>query len=61
MITAAATDIQNNLGKYLHMVQAGGEVVITKNCGEVARLVSREKKRILSDRFADWCVKGRLQ
>ncbi len=43
MITATATDVQNNFGKYLHMVQTGGEVIVIKNGKEVARLVSYEK------------------
>jgi len=41
--TATATEVQNNFGKYLGMVQAGGEVIVLKNGKEVARLVSREK------------------
>ena len=43
MLTATATEIQNNFGKYLGMVQAGGEVVVLKNGKEVARLVSHDK------------------
>lgn len=43
MTTATATEIQNNFGKYLSVVQAGGEVVVLKNGKEVARLVSRDK------------------
>lgn len=43
MITATATDFQNNFGKYLHLVQDGGEVIIMKSGKEVARLVSYEK------------------
>lgn len=43
MTTATATDIQNNFGKYLHMVQTGGEVIIIKNGKEVARLISSDK------------------
>lgn len=50
MTMATATEIQNNFGKYLTMVQAGGEVVILKNGKEVARLVSREQSvSFLSD------------
>ena len=40
MITATATEVQNNFGKFLKMVQEGQEVVITKNGSEVARLIS---------------------
>lgn len=43
MTTATATDIQNNFGKYLHMVQTEGEVIIIKNGKEVARLISSDK------------------
>lgn len=43
MITATATEIQNNFGKYLHIVQSGDEVVVLKNGKEVARLVSHDK------------------
>lgn len=43
MTTATATEMQNNFGKYLQMVQDGGEVIILKNGKEVARLVSRDK------------------
>ena len=42
MITATATDIQNNFGHYLQAVQAGDEVIILKNGKEAARLISRE-------------------
>lgn len=43
MTTATATDIQNNFGKYLQMVQNCGEVIVMKNGKEVARLVSHDK------------------
>lgn len=43
MTTATATDIQNNFGKYLQMVQNGGEVIVMKNGKEAARLVSYDK------------------
>lgn len=43
MITATATEIQNNFRKYLNMVQSGGEAVVIKNGKEVARLVSYDK------------------
>ncbi len=43
MLTATATEIQNNFGKYLQAVQMGKEVIILKNGSEVARLVSKEK------------------
>ena len=43
MTTATATEVQNNFGKYLNMVQTGGEVIVMKNGKEVARLVSYDK------------------
>lgn len=42
MITATATDVQNNFGHYLQTVQSGDEIIILKNGKEVARLISRE-------------------
>ena len=42
MMTATATEVQNNFGHYLHAVQSGGEILILKNGQEVARLVSRQ-------------------
>lgn len=43
MTMATATEVQNNFGKYLGMVQAGGEVIVLRNGKEVARLVSHDK------------------
>lgn len=43
MTTATATEVQNDFGKYLNMVQTGGEVIVIKNGKEVARLVSYDK------------------
>jgi len=43
MITATTTEVQNNFGKYLQMVQAGDEVIVLKNGKEVARLISHDK------------------
>lgn len=40
MYTVNATEFQNNFGKYLQIVQNGGEVVILKSGREVARLIS---------------------
>ena len=39
--TATATELQNNLGRYLNIVIGGEEVVITKNGKEVGRLVPK--------------------
>lgn len=41
MLTATATEIKNNFGRYLSAVQSGDEVIIIKNGKEVARIVSR--------------------
>ena len=43
MLTATATDVQNNFGKYLQAVQMGNEIIILKNGVEVARLISKSK------------------
>ncbi len=43
MTTATATEMQNNFGKFLKMVQDGQEIVILKNGVEVARLISKAK------------------
>ena len=43
MTTATATEVQNNFGRFLKMVQDGNEIIIIKNGKEVARLISREK------------------
>lgn len=43
MLTATATEVQNNFGKYLQLVQTGEEVIVLKNGIEVIRMVSRDK------------------
>ncbi|MCD8049237.1 MAG: type II toxin-antitoxin system prevent-host-death family antitoxin [Clostridia bacterium] len=43
MTTATATDVQNNFGKYLQLVQTGEEIIILKNGKEAARLISHNK------------------
>ena len=40
--TATSTEMQNNFGKYLHMVMSGGEVIVTRNGKEVGRFIPRE-------------------
>ena len=40
MYIVNAAEFQNNFGKYLQIVQNGGEVVILKNGIEAARLIS---------------------
>ena len=43
MTTATSTEVQNNFGRFLKMVQDGHEIIIIKNGTEVARLISQEK------------------
>ena len=53
MTTVTATDIQNNFGKYLQLVQTGEEVIILRNGLEMARLISHDKTvSFLSDCLA---------
>ena len=40
---ATATEMQNNFGRYLAMVQDGKEIIVTKNGKEVGRFIPREK------------------
>ena len=39
---ATATEMQNNFGRYLSIVQSGKEVIVTRNGKEVGRFVPRE-------------------
>ena len=41
--TATSTEMQNNFGRYLNMVIAGNEVIVTKNGKEIGRFVPKEK------------------
>jgi len=43
MITATATEFQNNFGHYLNAVQLGDEIIVLKNGKEVGRFISYEK------------------
>lgn len=43
MTIATATEVQNNFGKYLSIVQGGDEVIVLKNGKEAARLISNER------------------
>ena len=43
MTTVTATDVQNNFGRYLQLVQTGEEVIILRNGKEMARLISHDK------------------
>lgn len=40
--TATSTELQNNFGRYLHIVMNGGEVIITRNGKEVGRVIPRK-------------------
>ena len=39
---ATATEMQNNFGRYLSLVQNGQEVIVTRNGKEVGRFVPRD-------------------
>lgn len=54
MITSTATDVQNNFGHYLQVVQTDDEIIILKNGKEVARLISRESSISFLTDFAYW-------
>ena len=43
MLTASATEVQNNFGRFLQLAMEEDEVIILKNGKEVARIVSRKK------------------
>lgn len=40
--TATATEMQNNFGRYLGLVMAGQQIIVTKNGKEVGRFVPRD-------------------
>ena len=42
MITATATAMQNNFGRYLNLVMSGQEIIVTKNGKEAGRFTSKE-------------------
>ena len=39
---ATATEMQNNFGRYLSIVQSGKEVIVTRNGKEVGRFVPKD-------------------
>ncbi len=43
VITATATEMQNNFGYYLRLVAGGQEILVTKNGREVGRLVPKNE------------------
>ena len=40
--TATETEMQNNFGKYLSLVMAGQEVIVTRNGKEVGRFIPKD-------------------
>lgn len=42
MITATATEMQNNFEKYLDLVMSGKEIIVTKNGREVGRFIPKD-------------------
>ena len=42
MITATATAMQNNFGRYLNLVMSGQEIIVTKNGKEAGRFIPKE-------------------
>jgi len=51
MITATATAMQNNFGRYLNLVMSGQEIIVTKNGKEAGRFTSKEIALFYSGRF----------
>lgn len=42
MITATATEMHNNFGRYLNLVMSGQEIIVTKNGREVGRFIPKD-------------------
>ena len=42
IVTATATEMQNNFGRYLAVVMNGDEVIVKKNGKEVGRFIPRD-------------------
>ena len=52
IITATATEMQNNFGKYAEVVSNGGMVIVTRNGKEIGRFVPhREYVRFMTDQL----------
>ena len=51
MITATATEMQNNFGHYLNFVMSVQESIVTKNGKEAGRFTSKEIAVFYSGRF----------
>lgn len=41
-VTATATEMQNNFGRYLNLVMSGQEIIVTKNDKEVGRFIPKD-------------------
>lgn len=41
-VTATATEMQNNFGRYLNLVMSGQEIIVTKNGKEVGRFITKD-------------------
>lgn len=41
-ITATATEMKNNFGRYLNLVMNGQQIIVTKNGREIGRFVPRD-------------------
>lgn len=58
-LTVTSTECQNNFGRYLELVQKHGEIIITKNGKEYARLISDDKKyEFLSEKLVGLLSEG---
>lgn len=42
IMTATATEMQNNFDRYLSLVQDGKEIIVTSNGKEIGRFIPRE-------------------
>ncbi|GEM_PF-1990112 len=51
MITATATEMQNNFGHYINFVMSVQESIVTKNGKEAGRFTSKEIAVFYSGRF----------
>ena len=41
-VTATATEMQNNFGRYLNLLMSGQEIIVTKNGKEVGRFIPKD-------------------
>ena len=54
MTTATATEVQNNFGKFLKLVQEGQEIVILKNGAEI--LIRQREKSLIKKRYYSYKI-----